>query len=219
MAEYVVIGLGNFGSNIATALAGAGEEVLVIDADPQRIEQIKDKVAEAVIGDARDKAMLAECVSNTAAAVIVNLGDTIEASALATLHLKELGVTRIIVKVADETQGTILKKIGAAEIVNPEKDTAHRLVEHLTTSNLVEHIPLADDYSIVEVAVPDAFSGKTLGELQLRSRYGMEIIVVKDVVRDEVKLIPGGDFRLAPDSVLVAVGKKDDVAKMRALFG
>lgn len=219
MAEYVVIGLGNFGFNVAVALSEAGHEVLVLDSDARRVDQIKDKVTEAIVADAREKSVLAECVSPGAAAVILNLGDTIEASALTTLHLRELGIQNVIVKVVDDIQATVLSKLGANKIVNPEKDTARRLVEQLTTMTLIERLPLAAEYSIAEIAVPDGLSGKTLSELQLRSRYGTEVIAIKDVLRDEMKLIPGGDCPLVPDSVLVIIGRNADLASVRKLFG
>lgn len=219
MSEYVVIGLGNFGFNVAVKLAEAGHEVLVIDADARRIDQIKDRVTESIVADAREKGVLAECVNVNAAAVILNLGDTIEASALTTLHLRELGIKNIIVKVVDDIQATILEKLGATKVVNPEKDTACRLVEHLTSMTLIERLPLAAEYSIVEVAVPDALAGKTLADLQLRSRYGTEVIAIKDVMRDTMKLIPGGDCPLVPDSVLVIIGLNADLARVRKLFG
>jgi len=215
MGQYVVIGLGNFGFNTAISLTKKGNEVLVIDSDPRRIEKIKDLVTDAIIADAREKNILQEFIQPEIDAVIVNLGDTIESSALVTLHLKEIGVNDIIVKVFEEIHGKILKKLGATEIINPEKDTATRLAERLTAPNLIEHIPLAPEYSIVEVALPDKFAGKTLKELQLRNKFNLEVIAVKDVLSEKFKLIPSADYKLEPDNVIIVIGKKDDLEKMK----
>lgn len=215
MGQYVVIGLGNFGFNTAISLMKKGNEVLVIDSNEKRVEKIKDLVTEAIIADAKEKSILQEFITVNTDAVIVNLGDTIESSALVTSYLKELGVKHIIVKVVEEIHGTILKKLGAIEIVNPEKDSAIRLSERLTSPNLIEHIPLAPEYSIVEIVVPDKFTGKSLKELQLRNKYNLEVIAVKDVLTEKFKLIPSADYKLEPDVVIIVVGKKEDLSKIK----
>jgi len=215
MGQYVVIGLGNFGFNTAIFLMKRGNEVLVIDSDPKRIEKIKDLVTEAIIADARENNILQEFIQPNIDGVIVNLGDTIESSALVTLSLKEMGIQQIIVKVVEEVHGTIIKKLGATEIINPEKDTAIRLAERLTSPNLIEHIPLAAEYSIIEIVVPDKFIGKSLKELQLRKKYDLEVIAIKDVLSEKFKLIPSSDYKLEPDNVIIVIGRKDDLEKLK----
>jgi len=215
MGQYVVIGLGNFGFNTAVSLMKRGNEVLGIDSNSKRIEIMKDQITEAIIADAREKSVLSEFIQSNIDAVLVNLGDTIESSALVTLYLKEIGVQNIIVKVVDEIHGTVLKKLGATEIVNPEKDSATRLAERLTAPNLIEHIPLAPDYSIVEIVVPDNFVGKSLKELQLRKKYDLEVIAIKDVLTEKFKLIPSSDYKLEPDNVIIVIGRKDDLEKLK----
>src|SRR3972149_1982080 len=153
MGQYAVIGLGNFGFNVAVSLAEMGHEVLAIDSDSKRIDQIKENVMEAIVADGRDKKVLTEFITKDFDAVIVNLGESIESSALTTLYLRELGIKNVIVKVADEIQGTILKKIGANEIVNPEKESGVRLAQRLTEPNLIDYIPLGE-FGIVEIAIP-----------------------------------------------------------------
>ncbi|MFO7446867.1 MAG: TrkA family potassium uptake protein [Ignavibacteriaceae bacterium] len=215
MTQFVVMGLGNFGHNVAVALVEKGNEVLAIDIDSKKVEQIKEYVTEAVTADVRDKAVLSELINKNVTGVIVSLGDSLEASSLATLYLRELGVTNIIVKVVEDIHGTILKKIGAAEIINPEKDSAKRLAEKLNTPNLIEHIPLAPEYSIVEFVVPDKFSGQTLNELQLRNKYNIDVIAVKDVLLDKFNLIPNPNYKLQPDNILIIIGKKENLAKLK----
>lgn len=215
MKEFVVIGLGNFGYNLAIALSSLQHEVLVIDANEKKVEEIKDRVSCAVAADARDKKVLSEFVSDTTDAVIVSLGDDITSSVLAVLHLKNLGIKNIIAKALNINHGKILEAIGTTEVIYPEKEVAIRLAARLTTKNLIEYIPMADEYSIMEIAVPDNLVGKTLGELKLRNRYGVEVIAVKDVMLDRFYLIPKADFKISADSALVIIGKNSDINKMK----
>jgi trk system potassium uptake protein TrkA len=215
MGQYVVIGLGNFGFNAAVSLAAKGHEVLAMDSNAKRIDKIKDLVTEAVVADAKEKNVLKEFIQPNVDAVIVNLGDTIESSALTTLYLRELGIQYIIVKAVEEIHGTILSRLGATEIINPEKDSAIRLTERLSKPNLLEHIPLEQDYSIVEVAVPDKFSGKTLKELQLRNKYHIEVIAIRDVLFDKFTMIPHANYKLQPDNAMLVLGKTKDIEKFK----
>lgn len=215
MKEFVVIGLSNFGYNLAIALSNLQHEVLVIDANEKKVEEIKDRVSRAVATDARDKKVLSEFVSDTAEAVIVSLGDDITSSVLVVLHLKNLGIKNIIAKALNINHGKILEAIGATEVIYPEKEVAIRLAARLTTKNLIEYIPMADEYSIMEIAVPDNLVGKTLGELKLRNRYGVEAIAVKDVMLDRFHLIPKADFKISADSALVIIGRNSDINKMK----
>jgi trk system potassium uptake protein TrkA len=215
MGQYVVIGLGNFGYNTAKSLMDKGNEVLVIDKNEKLIEKIKDLVTEAIIADAREKSVLKEFIQMDVDAVIVNLGDSIESSALVTLILKEMGVRRIIVKVVEEIHGTILKKLGAVEIVNPEKDSALRLAEKLTTPNLIENIPLSPEYGIIEIVIPDRFVGRSLKDLQLRNKYNIEVIAIKNVLTNKFKLIPAADYKLEPDTVVIVIGESKKLEEIK----
>lgn len=215
MKQYVVIGIGSFGLNLAVTLSELGNEVLVIDMNKKKIDQIKDKVAHAVIADATDKDVLNEFVKDSVDAVIVGLGDNMEANILTTLHLKDLGVKRIIAKAMSEDHGKILRAIGVTDIVYPEKDVAIRLAKELTDPNLIEHIPLAPEYSIATIASPDKFVGKTLKELQLRNKYNVEVIAVKDVLSDAFHLIPDSNFKIPHDSALLIIGEKTNIDKLR----
>ncbi|MBU1631364.1 MAG: TrkA family potassium uptake protein, partial [Candidatus Omnitrophica bacterium] len=136
MGQFVVIGLGNFGHNVAISLFEQRNQVLAIDANSKKIEQIKDKVTQAVVVNVKEKEALSEFISNDIDAAIVSLGDKIEASILTTLYLKELGVKKIIVKAINDDHGQILKLIGAMEIIYPEKEEAVRLARRLTVPNL-----------------------------------------------------------------------------------
>jgi len=215
MKQFIVIGLGNFGFNVASALAERGHQVLVMDLNSKKVEAIKDNVTEALVADSKDKKLLSEFVNEGINAVIVGLGNNIEASTLTVLYLKELGAKKIIVKAMNDDHGEILKSIGATEVIYPEKDVAHRLADKLTTPNLIEHVPLAPDYSIAEIVCPDKFIGKSLKELQFRNKYYVEVIAVKEVLLDKFHMIPSADFKISADSALVVLGKKQDIDRLK----
>ncbi|KYK34160.1 MAG: TrkA family potassium uptake protein [Theionarchaea archaeon] len=218
MKQFVVIGLGSFGFNLAVALSREGHEVLVIDRDEKKIDAIKERVTHAVVADAADKKVLSELVSTDVDTVIVGLDESIEGSTLVTLYLRDLGVKELIVKTMSDDHAKILRAVGAAEIVYPEKDAAIRLAERLSTPNLIEHLPLTSEYSIVEIKPPNAFLGKPLKELPLRKEYGIVVIAVKDVLTNTFQLIPGSDFEIKPNSALVIIGKTDDIDKLRTFI-
>lgn len=215
MNQYVVIGIGNFGYGLAIELSRLGNHVMVIDPDKKKIEQIKDDVSHAVIADATDKEVLADLITDAVDAVIVSFSTNMEANILTTLHLKDLRVKKVIAKAASEDHSKILRAIGVNEVIFPERDFAVRVARELTTPNLIDHIPFAPEYSIVTVAAPDKFFGKTLKELQLRNKYGVEVIAVKDVLSDTFHLIPGADFRITPDSALLIIGERSSIDKLK----
>lgn len=215
MKSFVIIGLGNFGYNVAVALSELQHEVLAIDQNEKRIDEIKDRVTNAIVADARDKKVLSDFINDGVDAVIVGLGDDITSSVLTVLHLKNMGIKNIVAKAVNSSHGKILESIGATEVIYPEKETAVRLAARLTTKNLIEYIPMADEYSIMEIAVPDELVGKTLGELRLRNRYNVEVIAVKDVLLDKFHLIPKADFKISADSALIIIGKNTDINKLK----
>lgn len=217
MKQFVVIGLSPFGKGLAVALASMNHQVLVVDIDKKKVEQISDVVTQAIIADARDRKVLTEFVDRTVDAVILGLRRNMEAGILASLYLKDLGVRDIIAEAVSEDHGRVLRAVGANQIVFPEKDIAVRLAERLSTPNLIEHIPLTPEYSVVEIATPSDFVGKSLGELQLRSKLGIEVIAVKNMVSDCFDLIPGGEYVLGRDTALIVIGKESGIHELKAI--
>ncbi|MGE4579032.1 MAG: TrkA family potassium uptake protein [Desulfuromonadales bacterium] len=215
MKSYVVIGLGNFGRNVALELASYGEDVLAVDRDEKRVEELKDQVTACLIADAREQEALVDLVSADMEAAILNLGDNLEAIALTTLNLVDLGVKRIIVKAETPAIGKIVKAIGATEWINPEQEGARHLARTLHQPNLIEHIPLAPDYDIVEVAVPDPFIGRSLGDIDLRRHHDVVVIAVKEILTDRIHLIPSAQFVFAADSAMILMGKKENLEKLK----
>jgi trk system potassium uptake protein TrkA len=195
-------------------LAGLGHEVLAIDQEERKIESIKENVTHAVCADATDKKILEKFVNTDADAVIIGLNEGMESSTLVSLYLKDMGIKNVIVKALSDDHAKILKAIGATEIIYPEKDVAIRLAERLSTPNLIEHLPLTPEYSIVEITPPESFVGKTLRELELRKKYGFIVIAVKDMLTDTFYLIPGADFKIRENAALMIMGKKKDIERL-----
>lgn len=215
MKHYAIIGLGNFGYNLALKLIDLGNEVLVIDNDENKINKIKSRLTDAIIGDAKDKNILSDLFNAHIDAAIISVGENLEASILAVHHLKELGVKRIIAKSISDEHEQLLKIVGADEIISPEKDMANLLGLKLSSTNLLEHIPLTSEFSIIETAVPDSFIGKTLKDLKLRNKFGILVIAVKKILTDEYVLMPESDFRFEPDFLLIIMGTKKNIEAFR----
>lgn len=213
MKQFVVIGLGRFGFNLAVSLAKLENQVLAIDIDKKKVEAIKDLVSEAVIADALDLRTLKEFIDDKVDTVIVATASDVGTSTLLVLYLKDLGVKRIVGKVRNEDHAKILNALGVSEVIYPEKDIAERLAENLTMNNLIAHIPLAPDYGIIEIVTPDNFIGKNLRELDLRNKYGYSVIGIKDVLSDTIDVNPSPDNPIKPDTVLLILCKTDEFLK------
>lgn len=215
MKQYAVIGLRSFGYTLACDLAKKGHEVLAIDRDETIVNRIKDTVEHAVISDLKDLDFLRNFINKDIDAVIINLVDSLEESILVTMAVKKLGVKKIIVKVSNEEHGVIIEKLGATQIINPEIDFARQLSKRLDNENLLDYLPLSPEYGIYEIALPDKFSGKKLNELNLRSRYNINVIAVRDVLNSRIILNPVPDFKFMPDMVLYVLGKSDDIPALK----
>lgn len=209
MKDFIVIGLGNFGHHVAIELASKGHQILAIDIDPDKVQNIKNFVSDAIIADCKNKNVLKEFVSKRVSAAVVCIGQNLESSILTTHHLKELGVKEIIVKAINHDHAELVKIMGATEIIFPERDMAIRLAQRLASPNLLEHIPLTSDFNIVEYAVPDSLVGKTLKDIRFRSKYDILIIAVKDILRDKYTLMPDANYKIMPDSLFVLMGKNE----------
>jgi trk system potassium uptake protein TrkA len=217
MGRYAVIGLGKFGATVVRSLHERGHEVIAIDRDRNRVQEVRDTSTQAIEANCTDQDTLRALGLQDADAVVVSLGEQMDASILVTLYLKELGLKEIVVKAVSEDHGKILHLIGATEIVHPERDTARRVARGLGLRSIVEYLPLAADSSLVEVQVPAEFLGKTLAELEIRKRYQVLVVAIK---RGEGLVIAtGGDERLLAGDILVLVGKDSDLDKVGRLAG
>ncbi len=215
MKTFGIIGLSSFGYYLALDLAKGGNDVIVIDNDEERVDNIKDYVARAVVGDASDRKTLEELELQHCDVVIVSLGTSIDVSILATLYLKDMEVPRIIVKAISEDQGRIVELIGADDVIFPEKDTALRVSTQLQHPNVIEQMALGEDLQISEIAVPDRFVGKTLGELDLMKRHNVLVVLIRQTLPARTTLLPRGDRKFQPDEILVLLGETKSIEKLQ----
>ena len=214
MGRFVVLGLGSFGFYIAKTLYENGQEVIAVDNDEGIIEKIKDYSSQAFVADATDKETLESIGVKEADAVIVGLGPRMEPSILAVLYLRELGIREIVVKALNEDHQKILEVLGATEVIYPEKDIAIRTAHKIMSGNVIDFLPLAPGYSIQQIAPPAEFIGKSLKELDLRRKYGIQVIAVKEIIPEKLHLIPSGDFVIKESDMLLVVGKDEDIRKL-----
>ena len=211
--RFCVIGLGNFGFHVVNELFLAGHEVIAIDADKDKVQAVQDCCTYAILSDAANKEFLSSQGIGEMDAVIVSTGERSHLSTLITLYLKELKVPRILVKAISEDHGRILEKLGATDIIFPEKDMAKRTAHNLAHPNILESIPLAEDYSISESAPPVHFIGKTLAGLGLRQTYHVTVIAIKDVLTDEFTMLPPANRVIKDSDLLILIGKTKDLEK------
>lgn len=212
--KFAVIGLGSFGSNVAKALYDKGHEVLAIDRDRDRIAAADDIATNAVMTDAAVKENLEALGLRDMDVVVVSMGHEMEASILATLYLRELGVRRILAKALSEDHAKVLDAVGATEVVYPEKDMAVRTALRLSSPNILEYLPLANGITIQEIAPPARIIGKTLKELDLTNRLGIQVIAVKEIIPDNVVVIPRADFVIKDSDILVVIGEESKLGRI-----
>lgn len=209
-----VIGLGQFGSELARELANRCE-VLAIDNSEDRVNGIAESVQRAMIVDARDFTGLSSLVSADFDEAVVSLGESMEASVLCTLHLRKIGLKTIRAKAVSEDHATILRAVGATETIFPERETARRVAAQIINPNLLDFIPLGEDFEVMDVGVPDSFLGKTLIDLKLRERFGVFVIAVRELVPPKFVFLPGPNFVIKPSDVLVMIGKEKDLSRIQ----
>jgi len=215
MKRVVVIGLGIFGFNIAKDLYENGFEVIAIDKNKDVIQKIKDFSTKAILADGTDKEVIESIGIQQDDVVIISFGEDLAASTLITLHLKEMKVKNIIVKAPNEDHKHVLEKVGATEVIIPERAMADKVAKSLISPNVLDYIPLSEDYTISELVPPASFFGKTIGELHLRSKHHVEVIAVREMLPDRIKMVPGADFVIKDSDVLVVIGKEEDIQKIQ----
>lgn len=215
MKSYVVVGLGRFGAEVAKKLCELGCEVLAMDTRSDLVQQLSSSVTHAVVGDARDKEVLRALGVRDFDCAIIAIGGSLADSVLATMNLKELGVPQIVCKAHDETHRRVLEKLGADRVVIPEQENAIRLARSLSSPNVLDYIELSSDYGIIEVPAPKSWQGKTLKELDIRAKMGINIIAIKH--DGKISAFPAGDYRFLRDDVIVVLGDSDTVNRVQRL--
>lgn len=208
MKSYIVIGLGLFGQAVARQLCDLGAEVLAMDKNSDLVQQLSNHVTHAVVGDAQDKEVLRALGVRNFDCAILAIGDDLAASVLITMNLKELEVPNIVCKAHDATHAKVLEKLGVHRVVIPEQEYAQRLGRSLYSHNVLDYIELSEEYGILEVPAPKAWVGKTLKELNVRAKLGVNIIAVESGKATNVS--PGAEYRIKEADVMVVLG--DNIA-------
>lgn len=214
MKRVVVIGLGIFGFHLVKDLFEKGVEVIAIDKNREVVQKIRDFATKAIVADGTDKEVMESIGIQEDDVVIVSFGEDLAAATLVTLHLKELKVKQIIVKAPNDDHKRVLERVGATEVLIPEKEMADKIARSLISPNVLDFIPISREFTVSEIASPPPFYGKTIGQLHLRTRYHIEVIAVKEVLSDRVVMIPRADYVIKDSDILVVIGRPEDIEKL-----
>jgi trk system potassium uptake protein TrkA len=215
MKSYLVVGLGRFGSGVARELCRLGCEVMVMDVSNELVSQVANDVTHAVVGDGQDKEVLRALGVGEFDCAIVAIGGDLAASVLVTMNLKELGIPKIVCKAHDETHRRVLEKLGADQVVIPEQEQAARLARSLSSPNVLDYIELSDEYGIIEVPVPENWNGKSLRELNVRAKLGINILAVRR--SGSFNVSPVADFAFEQNDIMVVLGDSKALKKVQKL--
>ena len=205
--QYLIVGLGRFGSALAIALSQQGMEVLAIDRDMELVEEHRHVLTDVVQGDAMERAVLEQIGAANFDVAVVTMGDDIRSGGTITMHLKELGVKYVIAKAADDFHGRMLLKLGADKVVFPERDMGQRIAHNLVSEKILDFIELSPEYSLMEIRPQQDWLGRTLSELDLRTKNNMNVVAIRS---GEKLTIPKRDTCLNAEDVMLVVAMTED---------
>lgn len=212
MKQFIVAGLGRFGSSLATTLTNKGHNVLAIDKNKERVQKLSNLVTHAVEADISNKSEITNLGISNFDVAIVCIGNDIQVKVLATIIFRELGVPYIVAKAEDKLQGNVLTKVGADKVVYPERDMGMKIANNLMSPNVFDYIELSSNYSIMELPVSDFMVDQTLSNMNFRSKYNVNVVAIK---RDNnINLSPGAEDHLQKDDSLIIIGRNEDIMKM-----
>ncbi|MBN1296977.1 TrkA family potassium uptake protein [bacterium] len=217
MKRFAVIGLGNFGFHAAKSLFAEGNDVLAIDIDKIRVQAIDPYSTEAIVLNATDRESLKALGLESMDGVIVSTGTKISTSILICLYLQEIGVKKILVKAIDDDHAKILRRVGATEVIHPERDMAIRISRGLSHPNVLDFIPLGNEFDLVQVAPPEGFVNKSLKDLNLRAKHNVHIIAIREKTADHVILAPPAEYIIKKSDILIMLGKTMDIGRIKEL--
>lgn len=207
--QFMVIGLGRFGSSLTRTLMSNGHEVLAVDKNEQLVQEMAPIATHALQADCTDEQVLRELGASNFTHAIVAIGDDLQASILTTLLLKDLKVPKVTAKARNEMHGKVLSKIGADYVIYPERDMGIRLGNQISSDNLIDYIELSSDYNLAEISAPPAMNGLSLKQLNIRARYGCTIMAIK--TGDRINISPMADDAIHTGDVLLIIGSNDDI--------
>lgn len=212
MKSFVVIGCGRFGTSVAKTLYSLGHDVLAVDQDEEIIQNISDYVTHAVQVDATDEISLKALGIRNFDVAVISIASDIQSSIMATIIIKELGVPYVLCKAQDELQAKVLYKIGADRVVFPERDMGIRVAHNLVSQNVLEYIELDPNYSMAEIKVPNSWIGRTLQSLNLRAKYGINVVAIKK--ESMVNISPNADEVFEYGDLLVVIGDNNSISRV-----
>ena len=210
--EFVVIGMGQFGSSVAKTLANAGATVMAVDKDEEYLEKVASYVTHAVCADVSNPEAMKQLGIQNYDGAIVGIGDDLESSVLVTLQLKEMGVSFVMAKAVTDLGGRILQKVGADKVIFPDREIGIRIGNEIMNGNYFEAIEVSEEYSIVDLTVPHAWIGKTLRDINIRSQYGVNVIGIRGI--DKVNINPEADYKLQEQDILIVLGHNGEIQKL-----
>ncbi|MDQ1912135.1 TrkA family potassium uptake protein [Paenibacillus sp. GD4] len=208
-SQYAVIGLGRFGSSIAKELVKLGFEVLGIDKDEESVDEMSDVLTHVVVADATDEDVLRSLGIRNFDCVVVAIGDDIQASILAAILLKDIGVKKVVAKALSDLHGKVLEKLGVDRVIFPERDMGIRVAHQLASPNLLDFIELSKDYTIVELSVPKRLCGYSLKDLDPRARYGCSVVAINK--KQGVIIAPAATDTVEENDVMVIIGTNQQI--------
>ncbi|NWH03762.1 potassium channel family protein [Desulfobacter latus] len=206
MKQFLIIGLGNFGFYLATDLYRKGHDVMAIDKNPDLVQSIKDHVTQAVVADATDADTFKALGVTNVDTAVVGIGSVLGDSILTVLNLQEIGIAHIVAKAISDPHKKVLEKIGVKNILFPEKDTALSMARKLDNPSLIDYLPLMEGYGIIELAVPEKFVGKTLKQIDLTNKYGVQVVAIKGMGVGHTPFSPKADDILNREDLLILLG-------------
>ena len=211
--QFAVFGLGSFGKSVALTLQSFGCDVIAVDNCYEKIQDIADSVSYAMCGDVTEPEFMKTIGARNLDGAVIAISENLEAAIMATMISKEMGISYVLVKAMDELQGKILEKIGADSIVYPEIDMGERVAKKLMSTEFVDWIELSPDYSLTEKLIPKQWEGKSLAELRVREKYGINVIGILKEDKMDMALDPSKP--LQADDMLFIIGKNSDLEKFK----
>ncbi|MUT64339.1 TrkA family potassium uptake protein [Paenibacillus sp. NEAU-GSW1] len=207
--QFVIVGLGRFGSSLGRELIQLGYEVLGIDRDEEAVQEMSDVLTHTVSADCTDEEALRSLGVRNFDCGVVAIGDDIQSSILTTIILKDLGVKKVVAKAMSELHGRVLEKIGVDRVVYPERDMGIRVAHQLVSPNLLDYIELSKEYTIAELAVPKCLNGKSLSEINPRARFGCSIVAINKP--QGIIIAPTATDILSERDVMVVIGTNNQI--------
>ncbi len=226
MRQYVVIGAGRFGSAVAVTLSKKGKQVMVLDKNEHVVQRLSEIVTQAIQVDVSDGTALASLELGEMDVAIIGIGNCLEASILATMQLKEMGVKMVVAKATTRSDKKILSRVGADRIVFPERDMGERVANSMVSPTIFDYIQVSPGFGIVETKVPDSLQGQTLGEANVRSRFGVDIVALRrqaplldkngdSELKDTLTIAPPASEILGKNDILIVIGEEKNIEKFK----